>query len=62
VGFLSWLQQLGRDANPAAPGFQAQPLYVLVSVVLPVTVGLIVGFGLKLIEHILGVELGRGGH
>ena len=58
--FLNWLQNLGKDASPA-PGFQARPMYVLVSVVLPVLVGLAVGFTLKLIERVLGVELGKGG-
>lgn len=60
--FLRWLQQLGLDANPAEPGFQARPLYLLMSLVLPVTVGLVAGLGTRLIERVLGVELGRGGH
>jgi hypothetical protein len=60
VEFLNWLQNLGKDASPA-PGFQARPMYVLVSVFLPVLVGLAVGFTLKLIERVLGVELGKGG-
>ena len=62
MDIVSWLQALGRDANPAAEGFQAQPLYILVSVLLPVTIGLFVGLGLRLIERIFGIELGRGGH
>ncbi|MEW6366777.1 MAG: hypothetical protein AB1714_19285 [Acidobacteriota bacterium] len=62
MAFLDWLQALGKDANPAAEGFQAQPLYILACVVLPVTIGLVVGFGLRLAERLFGVELGRGGH
>ncbi len=58
--FLNWLQNLGKDASPA-PGFQARPLYVVVSVFLPVLVGLTVGFTLRLVERVLGVELGKGG-
>jgi hypothetical protein len=58
--FLRWLQGLGADASPA-PGFQASPTYVLVSILLPVAVGLAVGFSLRLVERILGVELGKGG-
>jgi hypothetical protein len=58
--FLNWLQSLGKDASPA-PGFQARPLYVVVSVFLPVLLGLAAGFTLKLIERVLGVELGKGG-
>lgn len=61
MGFLAWLQALGRDANPAQPGFQAQPMYVVMCVVMPVTIGLVVGFALRLIERVFGVELGRGG-
>jgi hypothetical protein len=59
--FLNWLQALGKDANPSAPGFQAGPMYVFVCVALPVVFGLLVGFGLRLIERIFGVELGKGG-
>ncbi len=62
MGFLDWLQALGKDANPAAGGFQAQPMYILACVLLPVTIGLIVGFGLRMIERVFGVEVGRGGH
>jgi hypothetical protein len=59
--FLNWLQALGKDADPSAPGFQAAPMYVFVCVALPVVFGLLVGFGLRLIERIFGVELGKGG-
>ncbi len=62
MDFLNWLQELGRDANPGADGFQASMLYVLVSVALPVAIGTFVGFGLRVIERVFGVELGRGGH
>jgi hypothetical protein len=59
--FLNWLQALGKDANEVANGFQARPLYIFLSVALPVVFGLCVGLGLRLIERILGVELGKGG-
>ena len=58
---LKWLQALGMDSNPSEPGFQARMLYVFVCVALPVVFGLIVGFGLRLIERVFGVELGKGG-
>ena len=58
--FLNWLQNLGKDASPA-PGFQARPMYVLASVFLPVLLGLAAGISLRLIERLLGVELGKGG-
>lgn len=59
MDILGWLQELGRDAS-AAPGFQASILYVVVSVAMPIGVGLAVGYSLRLIERIFGVELGRG--
>ncbi len=62
MGFLAWLQQLGADADVAAKGFQARPLYLAVAVLLPVTIGLFVGFGLRLIERVFGVTLAKGGH
>jgi hypothetical protein len=62
VNIFEWLQELGRDADPAAPGFQAQTLYILVCLLMPVVIGLFVGYGLRFIERTLGVELGRGGH
>jgi hypothetical protein len=62
VGFLAWLQNLGADADPSKPGFQPQAMYLVMSVVLPVFIGLVVGLGLRVIERVVGVELGRGGH
>jgi hypothetical protein len=59
--FLNWLQALGTDANEAAKGFQARPMYVFICVLLPVAFGLVVGFGLRLIERVIGMELGKGG-
>ena len=61
MDFLNWLQNLAKDADPVAKGFQARPMYVFMCVMLPVAMGLFVGFGLRFIEQVLGVELGRGG-
>jgi hypothetical protein len=60
MDFLTWLQNLGKDANPAVKGFQARPMYIFMCILLPVVVGLFVGFGLRFIEQILGVEIGKG--
>lgn len=60
MDFLTWLQNLGKDANPAVKGFQARPMYIFMCIFLPVVVGLFVGFGLRFIEQILGVEIGKG--
>jgi hypothetical protein len=63
MDFLNWLQNLGRDANESLKGFQPRPMYVFISVLLPVTFGLFVGTALRVIERVFGVELGkRGGH
>jgi hypothetical protein len=62
MGFIQWLQDLGRDADPAKVGFQAQLLYLVVCAAMPVVIGAVVGFGLRSIERIFGVELGKGGH
>lgn len=63
MDFLNWLQSLSKDANESLKGFQPRPMYILVSVLLPVAFGLFVGIGLRVIERIFGVELGkRGGH
>ena len=62
MDIFEWLQALGKDADPAAQGFQAQGTYVLVCLVMPVVIGLFVGYGLRFIERTLGVELGKGGH
>lgn len=62
MGLLNWLQELGRDANPAGDGCQASLLYLAVSVALPVVIGMSVGFGLRLLDRIVDVEPGRGGH
>jgi hypothetical protein len=62
MNFIQWLQALGADADPKASGFQAQSMYVVVCVVMPVLVGIFVGVSLRLIERIFGIELGKGGH
>lgn len=59
---IQWLQHLGTDADPGSPGFQARFLYVVVCLAMPITIGLLVGFGLRAIERFFGIELGRGGH
>ncbi len=60
--FIEWLQNLGRDANPSVAGFQAQGVYLVVCEAMPVVIGLVVGVGLRTIERLFGVELGKGGH
>jgi hypothetical protein len=62
MDLINWLQELGKDADPSRPGFQPSGLYLLVCVVMPVVIGASVGMGLRLIERVLGIELGRGRH
>jgi hypothetical protein len=56
---LGWLQELGKSTGEG-PGFHANPLYVACCIVLPVSWGLLVGGLLRLVESIVGVELGGG--
>ena len=58
---INWLQAIGADADPATPGFQASVPYLLACIGIPVLIGLAVGFGLRAIENLFGVQLGRGG-
>jgi hypothetical protein len=63
MDILRWLQDLGKDADVSANGFQAKPMYIFMSVMLPVLMGLLAGYGLRLLERVFGIELGRrGGH
>jgi hypothetical protein len=62
MDLIQWLQELGKDADPSQPGFQAQVLYVVMCVAMPVVIGLVAGFGLRAIERIFGITLGKGGH
>jgi hypothetical protein len=58
---LGWLQSLGRTADPLRPGFHPQPLYLVLCVLMPVSIGLLVGFGVRLVERLLGIERPQGG-
>lgn len=63
MSFLDWLNALTHDADPAAPGFQAQPMYLVACVAGPMLFGAVVGFLLAAIERAFGIKLSsRGGH
>lgn len=63
MGFLEWLEAIGRDADPAKPGFQAQGMYLLVCVTGPMLFGALVAFLLTGIERVFGIKLSsKGGH
>jgi len=53
VDFLSFISDISLDAQPDLPGFQARPLYVLLSVVAPLIFGILVGQVLRLLETLL---------
>jgi hypothetical protein len=61
MDLLGWLQDLGRTVDPTRPGFHPQPLYLVMCVLMPVGIGLAVGFGVRLVERLLGIERPRGG-
>lgn len=60
MDFLNFISDISLDAQPDLPGFQARPLYVLLSVVAPLIFGMLVGQILRLIETVLedGLRLG----
>jgi hypothetical protein len=63
MGFLQWLEAIGRDADPTKPGFQAQGVYLLVCVTGPMLFGAVVAFLLTGIERVFGIKLSsKGGH
>ena len=63
MGFLEWLEAIGRDADPTKPGFQAQGVYLLVCVTGPMLFGAVVAFLLTAIERVFGIKLSsKGGH
>jgi hypothetical protein len=63
MSFLDWLNALARDADAAAPGFQAQPVYLVACVAGPMLFGALVGSLLAGIERLFGIKLSsRGGH
>jgi hypothetical protein len=62
MDIIRFLNDVNESAAPAGSAFKAKPLYVLLSVFMPAAIGLFVGFSLRLIERVFGVELGRGGH
>ena len=61
MDLLGWLQDLGRTADPLRARKFSGPaaLYAGVSVVMPVAIGLAVGFGVRLIERVWASK--RGG-
>ncbi|MBI5533833.1 MAG: hypothetical protein HY898_14020 [Deltaproteobacteria bacterium] len=62
MSWMDWLARLGMDADPSKPGFQPQTSYLVTCLVMPIAIGLLVGVGLRVIEKIFNVELGKGGH
>jgi hypothetical protein len=58
MGVLETILKAATDAAPHHPGFQTQPLYILLNLVSPLVVGILLAWVTKLIEkglnHLLG--------
>ena len=59
MDFLPLLAKLASDGDPRQPGFQAQGLYLLINLILPILTGVILIVPVKWIEKIF--IRGRGG-
>jgi hypothetical protein len=53
------LARLASDGNSRQPGFQAQGIYIVINIILPILVGVILIGPVKWIERIFNT--GRGG-
>ncbi|NSW55004.1 MAG: hypothetical protein HPY44_03240 [Armatimonadetes bacterium] len=53
MDFLKFVADISLDAQPDLPGFQARPLYVVLSVVAPLIFGMLVSQVLRVVETVL---------
>jgi hypothetical protein len=59
MGVMEYVIKTAVDAAPQHPGFQAQPLYILLNLVLPIILGIALAWITKLIEKALNRLLGE---
>lgn len=62
MGFLAYISHVSADALPDAPGFQAHPLYLALSVLAPLVFGLLVSQILRILEMALDAGFHWGEH
>ena len=59
MGVLEYVLKTATDAAPEHPGFQTQPLYILLNLAIPIILGLLLASITKLIEKGLTRFLGE---
>lgn len=57
---LEYLLSIAADADPVEKGFQAQPMYIFLGIVIPVVLGILLGSLIKMIEKVLRIRKKRG--
>ncbi len=57
---FEYLLRIAVDADPMKRGFQAQPLYLFLSIAVPVILGILLGSLMKIIEKMLRIRKKRG--
>jgi ABC-type phosphate transport system permease subunit len=60
MDLAEWLRQVSQDADAARDGFQAQPMYVVLNIVVPAAYGAIVAGVLTAVERLRGRARGEG--
>ncbi|OGQ00086.1 MAG: hypothetical protein A2Z51_02740 [Deltaproteobacteria bacterium RBG_19FT_COMBO_52_11] len=58
--FIEYLIGIASDGLPTQKGFQSQPLYIFLNIAIPVLIGLLMGWIIKLVEKFLVIKKRRG--
>ena len=58
--FFEYLLNLTADADPMKSGFQARPMYLFLTIAVPVVLGALLGGLLKIIERMARRKTRRG--
>ena len=57
---IEYLIGIASDGLPTPKGFQPQPMYIFLNIAVPVFIGLLMGWIIKLIEKFLVIKKRRG--
>lgn len=58
--FIEYLIGIASDGLPTQKGFQSRPLYIFLNIAIPVLIGLLMGWIIKLVEKFLVIKKRRG--
>ena len=59
MGILEYVLKTATDAAPQHPGFQTQPMYILLNLAIPILLGILLASVTKLLEKGLTRLLGE---